>query len=290
MKSFEYHATDTVEEACSLLAQYGDDAKIISGGQSLIALMKEGIVSPGYLIDIKGLSDLDYIRYDDADGLRIGGLTTHRALEKSDIAYKKYPILRETERTLASVPIRNWGTLGGSLAHADPASDMAATLRALGAEVTLTGLEDTRVVSLDDFFLGHFETALAPSEILTEIHIPGPRQLGAVFSKFALRPTDMAVVNIAVHLIPEPDDSETCQDIRVVLGAVGPACWRAQGAEDLIRGNRIDDALIDEAARLTSAEANPADDINGSEEFKRDIIQVLVRRSIKAALARALSQ
>ena len=144
MNSFEYFPAKDVKEACNLLAQYGEKAKIIGGGQSLVSLMKLQLVSPSYLIDIKGISDLDYIRYDESDGLRIGALTTHRSLEKSAIVKEKYFMLEQMEHTLASVPVRNWGTVGGNLSHADPASDLAPTLIALGAEVTLTGPDGER--------------------------------------------------------------------------------------------------------------------------------------------------
>jgi len=153
MHTFKYLPANTVKDSCDLLAQYGEEAKILGGGQSLMTLMKEGFVSPAYIIDIKGLSDLDYIRYDENDGLRIGALSTHRSVETSDAVKENFAMLAEMEHTLASVAVRNWGTVGGSLAHADPASDLAATLLALGAEVTLTRTADDRVVSLDDFFI-----------------------------------------------------------------------------------------------------------------------------------------
>ena len=178
MNTFEYVPAKTVKEACDLLSQYGEKAKILGGGQSLVTLMKQDFVSPSYLIDIKGISDLDYIRYDETDGLRIGALTTHRSLEKSAVVQEKFAMLAQMEHTLASVPVRNWGTVGGNLAHADPASDLAPTLMALGAEVTLTGPNGERVVSLDDFFIDYFETALRPDEILTEIHVPNSGQGG----------------------------------------------------------------------------------------------------------------
>ena len=172
MNTFEYMPVKTVKEACELLSKYGEEAKILGGGQSLVNLMKQDFVSPSYIIDIKEISDLDYIRHDEKDGLRIGALTTHRSLETSTIVQDKFFMLAEMEHTLASVAVRNWGTLGGNLAHADPASDLAPTLMALGAEVTVTGSNAERVISLDDFFIGYFETALQPDELLTEIHVP----------------------------------------------------------------------------------------------------------------------
>ena len=287
MNTFEYVPAKTVKEACGLLCQYGEEAKILGGGQSLVTLMKQDFVSPAYLIDIKGISDLDYIRYDETDGFRIGALTTHRSLEKSAVVKDKYFMLSEMERTLASVPVRNWGTVGGNLAHADPASDLAPTLMALGAEVTLTGPNGERVVSLDDFFIDYFETALRPDEILTEIHVPNSGQGGGIYSKFAQRATDLAVVSVAVNLILDPDNRDLCKGIRIVMGSVGPTPLRSKRGEDLLKGQTLTDTLIEETARVSAEDAQPTTDINGSEEYKREIVDVLVRRTIKEAKARA---
>ena len=287
MNTFEYMPAKTVKEACELLSKYGEEAKILGGGQSLVNLMKQDFVSPSYIIDIKEISDLDYIRHDEKDGLRIGALTTHRSLETSTIVQDKFFMLAEMEHTLASVAVRNWGTLGGNLAHADPASDLAPTLMALGAEVTVTGSNAERVISLDDFFIGYFETALQPDELLTEIHVPNSGQGSGIHSKFALRATDLAVVSVATHLIFDPDNSDQCKDARIVMGSVGPTPLRSKRGEDLLKGQTIDAALIEEAARLSAEDAQPTTDINGSEEYKREIVHVLVRRTIKEAQARA---
>ena len=287
MNTFEYMPAKTVKEACELLSKYGEEAKILGGGQSLVNLMKQDFVRPSYIIDIKEISDLDYIRYDEKDGLRIGALTTHRSLETSTIVQDKFFMLAEMEHTLASVAVRNWGTLGGNLAHADPASDLAPTLMALGAEVTVTGSNAERVISLDDFFIGYFETALQPDELLTEIHVPNSGQGGGIYSKFALRATDLAVVSVATHLIFDPNNSDLCKDVRIVMGSVGPTPLRSKRGEDLLKGQAIDDALIEEAAQLSAEDAQPTTDINGSEEYKREIVDVLVRRTLKEAKARA---
>jgi carbon-monoxide dehydrogenase medium subunit len=287
MNTFEYLPVKTVKEACDLLSQYGEEAKILGGGQSLMTLMKQDFVSPAYLIDIKGLSDLDYIRYDEEDGLRIGALTTHRSVEISKFVRDNFPILAEMEHTLASVPVRNWGTLGGNLVHADPASDVAPTLLALGAEVTLTRSTDERVVSLDNFFVNFFETALQPDELLTEIHVPNSSRGKGFYYKFAQRATDLAIVSVAVNLMLGPDDQNLCQDIRIVMGSVGPTPLRSRRGEDLLKGQAITGTLIEEAARVSAADAQPTTDINGSEEYKRELVHVLVTRSIKKAATRA---
>jgi carbon-monoxide dehydrogenase medium subunit len=287
MNTFKYLPAKTVKDACDLLSQYGEEAKILGGGQSLVTLMKQDFVSPAYLIDIKGLSDLDYIRYDANDGLRIGALSTHRSVETSEVIKENFAMLAEMERTLASVAVRNWGTVGGSLAHADPASDLAATLLALGAQVTLTRSAGDRVVSLDDFLVDYFETALQPDELLTEIHVPNSARGKGFYYKFAQRATDLAVVSVAVNLIPESDDQKQCQDIRIAMGSVGPTALRSRRGEDLLKGQAITDTLIEEAARVAAEDAQPTTDINGSEEYKRELVHVLVTRSIKEAVSRA---
>jgi len=285
MHQFKYHSVGSVEEACGLLSEHGEEAKIICGGQSLVILLKEGMLFPSYLIDVKGLSELDYIKYDEKDGLRIGATTTHRSVEKSDEIRARLPILAEMEKTVASLAVRNWGTVGGSLAHADPASDLATTLLALGAKLTLTCAEGERVVEADNFFVDYFETTLRPDELLTEIHIPHHEKGRGHFYKFALRSTDLAAVNAAVYLMASPEDPWFCRDVRISMGSVGPTSLRSKRAEEVLRGQSVNDKLIAEAARLASEDAQPNSDINGSEEFKRDIVKVLVSRCINRALS-----
>ncbi len=289
MHTFEYLPAKTVKETCDSLSQYGEEAKILGGGQSLVNLMKQNLIFPSYIIDIKGLAELDYIRYNEADGLRIGALTTHRSVETSDVIKEKYAMLAEMEHTLASVAVRNWGTVGGNLAHADPASDLAPALMALEAEVKLIGPDGERVISMEDFLIDYFETALRPDELLTEIHAPNSGQGSGCYYKFAQRATDMAVVSVAAYLIFDPDRSDFCKDIRIVMGAVGPTAFRSKRGEKLLKEQIITDTLIEEAARISAQDAQPTTDINGSEEFKREIVQVLVRRNIKEAAARAVT-
>lgn len=286
MDQFKYFPARDINEACTLLAQHGEEAKILSGGQSLVNMMKQRLISPPVIIDIKGISELDYIRYSDDDGLRIGGLTTHRSVEKSPIIIDKFPMLAQMEYTLASVAVRNWGTVGGNLCSADPASDLAPTLIALGAEVTLAGPETKRVVALDKFFVDSFETVIQPDEILTEIHVPKAGMAGGIYIKFAQRKTDLAVVSVASHLTLKEGSHETCADIRIVMGSVNPFPSRAKRAEDVIRGQKITAELIGQAARAASEEIDPTADLNGSEEFKRDVAKVLVERTVKEAAAR----
>lgn len=287
MHSFKYLHARSVEEVVELLSRYGDQAKILGGGQSLVNLMKQNLIFPDYLIDIKAISELDYIRYDGGDGMRIGALTTHRSLETSAVVRENFAMLAAMEHSLASVAVRNWGTVGGSLAHADPASDLATTLLALEAEVALVGPRGERVVSLDDFFVDYFETTLAADEILTEIRIPDPGRGGGYYYKFAQRATDLAVVGVAVYLILARRKRDLCKDIRIAMGSVGPTPLRSKRGEDLLRGQPITEALLDEAARICAQDVRPTTDINGSEEFKRQILHVLVRRAVNKAVALA---
>ncbi|MBU0465888.1 MAG: xanthine dehydrogenase family protein subunit M [Proteobacteria bacterium] len=287
MDKFKYFPAKDIEEACALLAQHGEEAKVLSGGQSLVNMMKQRLVSPHIIIDIKGISNLDYIRYTDDDGLRIGGLTTHRSVEKSDIIKEKFPMLAEMEYTLASVAVRNWGTVGGNLCSADPASDLAPTLIALGAEVTLTGVDTERVVRLEEFFVDSFETILNKDEILTEIHVPNAVMSGGIHTKFARRATDLAVVSVATYLTLDVSSHDLCKDIRIVMGSVDPIPYRSKRAEELIKGQKINDVLIEKAAQIASEDIQPTTDLNGTEEFKREIARVLVQRTIKEAAVRA---
>ena len=287
MDNFKYFPAKDVKEACALLAQYGEEAKVLSGGQTLVSLMKQKLISPSYIIDIKGISDLDYIRYTEEGGLRIGGLTTHRSVEKSDIIREKFSMLSEMEYTLASFAVRNWGTVGGSLCSADPASDLASTLIALGAEVTLTGADTERVVGLEEFFVDSFETIIHEDEILTEIHVPNAVMSGGIHTKFAHRATDLAVVSVATYLTLDGSSHDLCEDIRIVMGSVGPIPYRSKRAEELIKGKKINDSLIEEAAQIASEDIQPTTDSNGTEEFKREIARVLTQRTIKEAAVRA---
>ena len=286
MQPFEDIPAKSVKEACELLTRYGEEAKVLGGGQSLVNLMKQNLIFPSYIVDVKGLSELDYIRYAPSDGLRIGAVTTHRSVEKSDLIRDKYPILAQMEQTLASAAVRNWATVGGSLAHADPASDLVPALMALDARVTLTAAGGERVVSVEDFVVDYFETVLRTDELLTEIHIPDAVGGAGCFTKFALRATDLAVVSVAAWILPDDNRESLVRDARIALGAVGPKAYRSKRAESLLKGQVLNRSLIEEAARGAARDAQPTTDMNGSEEYKRQLVNVLVRRTIEEATAR----
>ena len=285
---FEYFAPSTLEEALKLLSQYGEDeCKIIAGGQSLIILMKQGLITPRYVIDIKGLSNLGYITFDEKEGLKIGALTTHRAIERSSVMQNAFSALAEMEQNVSSVETRNWGTIGGNIAHGDPSGDPAPVMIALNAKFKLSGLKGERIVEAEDFTLGYFETVLGHDELLTEILIPmPPPHTGVKFTKFSQLKGDYATASVAVAVTLDKK-KETCSDIRIALGSVASAPMRAKQAEDLIRGKKITDDLLAEAGRIASEEASPTSDAEISEEYKRELVRVLVKRVGKEAFERA---
>jgi carbon-monoxide dehydrogenase medium subunit len=285
---FEYLAPKTLEEALTLLSQYDEEeCKVIAGGQSLLILMKQRLLTPQYLIDIKGLSELDYIDYDDKKGLRIGALTTHRAVEKSPVIQKEFSVLSEMEQNISSVETRNWGTIGGDVAHGDPGGDPAVVLIALNGKLKMTGLSGERTVDAEDFTLDYFETALHHDELLTEIQVPAlPPNTGVKFTKFSQIVGDYSLASVAM-LITLDENKKTCSDVRIALGSVAPAPMRARKAEDILKGKKISDARLAEAGQVASEEASPTADVQASEEYRRDLVKVLVERVGKEALARA---
>jgi len=282
---FEYFAPKTLKEALALLDKYQDDCKVICGGQSLLVLMRQGLVAPPYMIDIKGIAELSYIK-DDKDGLKIGATTTHRAIEKSPVVKKKYPVLAKMETRLASIQTRNWGTIGGNVCHGDPAGDPLPVLIALGATLTMTGSKGKRSMPAENFCLDYFETALEPGELLTEIALPVvPPNTGTAYTKFNVIESDLATVGVAVSVTLGAGDS--CQDIRIALGASAPTPIRPKKAEAILKGKKITDALLAQAGETASTEADPISDIYASEEYRRELIKVLVPRLTREAMANA---
>lgn len=289
MKSFEYLKPRTVEEACSMLDRYKDQAKIIAGGQSLLTLMKERLLCPLYLVDIADITALNYLNYDPKEGLRMGGLTTHRTIETSLLIKEKYSVLSEMEKKVASVHIRNLGTIGGNLCHADPAGDLAPPLIALGATVKIVGLGGERFIPLENFFTNYFEISLQPDEILTEIHVP-PLQpdTGVVYLKYSLREVDPALVGVAATISLDLDN-RLCKDVKIVLGAVASTPIRARKAEEVIKGKTMEEDLMEEVAHKASSEASPVSDAHASEEYKREMVMVFTKEALGKAYDMAKS-
>jgi carbon-monoxide dehydrogenase medium subunit len=287
MKEFEYFRAKTVEEACSLISRQGEEGKILAGGQSLITLLRQKLISPSYLVDIKGISDLDTIRFDDKKGLSMGGLTTHRAMERSPLIQKKYPVLSEMEMSVASVQTRNWGTIGGNLCCADPIGDAAPALIALNAQIKLLSLRGERTIPLQGFFTDYFTTILEPDELLTEIQLPPPADhTGAVYMKFSTIEAGIKVVSVSA-LITLDSSKRTCTDARIVMSAVAPVPFKAERAGKHLLGKSINEKLIEEGAQMASEEADPTSDVHASAEYRREIAKVMVRRAVKAAFEKA---
>ena len=290
IRDFEYLAPKTLEEALTLLSQYNEESKVIAGGQSLLILMRQGLVTPKYLIDIKGISALDYINLDKNEGLRIGALTPHRAIEKSAVIGNGFAVLSEMELKLASVQTRNCGTIGGNLCHADPAGDPAPVLIALNGKLKIASLSGERTVAVEDFSTDYFETDLRHGELLTEIQVPNPPpRTGTAYTKFNIIENDMGIASTAVSITLNPKN-ETCSDVRIVLGAVAAVAMRAKEAEKVLVGKEISDALLVEAGQIASEETEPVDDALASEEYKRELVRVLVKRVGREALDRARRQ
>jgi len=284
---FEYFTPKTLEEAVSMLQQYGEDAKILSGGHSLIPMMKLRFATPEYIIDINELPGLDYIKEEDGY-LKIGALTREVALEDSELINSKYPLLLDTAKMIADPQVRNLATIAGNLAHGDAANDHPATMLALNASIVITGSTGERVVSINDFFKGFFTTALAFDEILTEIRIPIPEAgSGGAYYKLERKVGDYATAGVAVQLTV--DGSGTCSYVGIGLTNVNTTPMRALRSEQILNGQVINQELIDQAADAASKDCNPTADLRGDEEYKRAMVGVLTKRTLKKALERAQS-
>jgi aerobic carbon-monoxide dehydrogenase medium subunit len=283
--AFEYHAPTSLGEATALLVRLGEDAKLLSGGQSLIPLMKLRLASPAHVVDINGIPGLAGIR--EADGfLRIGALTRESELEESDLVRTRYPLLHETTKVIADPLVRNLATVGGNLAHGDPANDHPATMLALGAEIVATGPRGERRIPITSFFTGPFATALEPGEILVEIRVPvPPARSGGAYVKLERKVGDFATAAVAVQLTLSA--AGTCEQVGIGLTNVGLTPIKATRAESALKDTRPDDATIAQVARLAAEAAEPAEDLRGSVEYKRDLVRVLTARALRRAVQRA---
>ncbi len=282
---FEYHAPTTLDDAIALLVKYGDEAKVLSGGQSLIPMLKLRLASPEHLVDINGIPDLAYIRVTDGV-LRIGALTREADLERSEEVRAGYPILLDTASVIADPLVRNLATVCGNLAHGDPANDHPATMLALEAELVAVGPRGERRLPVTGFFTGPYTTLLRPDEILTEIRIPTPPQRsGGAYLKLERKVGDFATAAVAVQVTLDGDG--TCRRAGIGLTNVGPTPIKARKAEAFFTGKRADEAAIREAARLAAEESRPKADQRGSVEYKRDLVRVLTARALRRAIARA---
>ena len=279
---FEYLSPQSVQEACALLMQHGDKAKVLAGGSDVLVKMKDGLIAPAYLVSLKKLDSLKEIRYEKGKGVVIGARATHNELMSNNLLQEKYRSVCEAAHTMAADQIRNIGTVGGNLVNAVPSADLPPILIALDAQARIVGPSRERTVTLEDFFLGPGKTMLENGEILAEIIIPDQPTTGSNYIKFGLRRAGaLAVVGVASSVTVSDG---TCQDVRIVLGAVAPTPIRARRAENVLRSKKISPELINEAGKIAAEESKPINDIRGSIEYRRNLVDVLTRRSLKAAI------
>jgi aerobic carbon-monoxide dehydrogenase medium subunit len=289
MNPFDFRQPDTLQEALSLLHDLGDDAKVMAGGTALVIMMKQRLVMPDYLISLQRLPNLNRIEAANGD-IRLGALTTHRAVERAPVIHARIPSLAETYAHVATLRIRNVATVGGALAHADPNQDPPVILMALDAQVRLTSTAGSRQVAIGEFFTDYYETVRQPDELVTEVVVPVPKpHSGSVYLKFLPRTADdYATVGVAATLTIDPA-SGTCQDCRIAMGCVASTPVRAPAAETLVRGHRLTSDLAREAGTLAQQVTDPVSDARGSAEYKRAMAGVFVRRALEQAWQRALA-
>ena len=281
--AFEYFAPRSLNDAVRLLAEHRDDVKILSGGQSLLPLMKMRLSKPGYVVDIGRIPGLDAIS-EDGSHLIIGAMVTHEQIEYSDLLISKCPLLPQTATTIADVQVRNRGTIGGSIAHADPAGDWPAAVVALDAEIRVFGPSGERWVKCDDFFLGLLMSVLEPDEIVTGIKVPMTGSDKTAYQKAAPRSSGFAVTGVAVRLAVDP--SGTCARASIGITGVGDKAYRPERTEQMLVGKKLDQKSIEDAAAESTRNIEVIEDINGSAEYRAHLTQIYVARAIQEALSR----
>ena len=277
---FEYHRPATIDEALELLATYGDDAKVLAGGQSLIPVMKLRFASPSHLIDVNRVAGLDGIG-ERAGELRIGALVRHNHLAASDVVGARYPTIAAAAPQIADPIVRNLGTIGGSLAHADPSGDLGSVMLALDARVVVRSTGGEREVPIRDLLVSAFQTSIAPNELLTEIRVPAPGgRFGGTYLKLERKVGDYATVGAAVYL---ETANGTIGKAGIGLTSVGLTNVKATAAEGAVTGKAPSEELFAEAGRLAAEASGPVTDVRGSEEYKRHMVDVYVRRGLARA-------
>ena len=287
-QSFQYESPGTIADAIALLQKYGDEAKILSGGHSLIPMMKLRFATPEYLIDINGIPGLSYIR-EEKGVVKIGALSREAEVEHSDLLKKYFPIFGDVTKLIADPQVRNRGTIGGNLAHGDAANDHPAAMLALNAIVIATGSNGSRSIPIDEFFFGFYSTALKPDEILTEIQLPiPPSGTGSAYHKLERKVGDYATAGVAVQLTV--DGKGICKSIGIGLTNVNPIPLRAIRSEQALAGKPLNAENIALAAKFASEDCNPSSDLRGSVEYKRAMVAVLLKRMVAKAFERSIAK
>jgi carbon-monoxide dehydrogenase medium subunit len=282
----EYERATSVQNAIELLEKYGPETRILAGGHSLLPMMKLRLANPERLIDINELEELSYIREADGD-IRIGAMTRHRELLESELLARHFPIFVDAETVIADPPVRNRGTIGGSLAQADAAEDLSAVCSALKANVVIAGANGERVVSMEDFHVGPYMTAIEDAEILTEIRLPLSPGGGSAHEKVERRAGDWAIVGVSAALWME---GGRIADAGVALSAAGPTTVHATRSEELLRGEGPSEGLFAQAGELASEDCSPIADGRGPVDYKRHLAGVLTKRALTRAAQRASNQ
>ena len=282
---FEYAAPKTLEEALRLLERHGDEAKILAGGHSLLPLMKLRLARPRYIIDIGGLRGMSYIREENRH-IAIGALTTHAEIESSDLLRARCPLLVETAAVIGDVQVRNRGTLGGNLAHADPAADFPAALLALDVEIVAASTAGARTIPVNDFFFDMLTTALRPGEILSHVRVTWlAPYTGTAYEKLHQPASRFAIVGVAARLTLGKDGK--IEDAGVGITGLGPKAFRAEAVEEVLRGKRASDKIFTDAARYAAQGIEPLSDLHASADYRREMVSVYTRRALRRAFARA---
>ncbi len=277
---FDYHRPKTMQDAIALLVKYKDDAKLLAGGQSLVSMLKLRLANPTCLVDLAGLAGLSYIR-EEGNKIAIGAMTTYAEIKDSKLLQAKCPLLPKAAAVVGDVQVRNRGTIGGSIAHADPAGDVPAAILALDAEITATGPKGDRWLQAADFFEGMYATGLAVDEILTEIRVPVQGSARSAYMKAARRPSDFAIVGMAAYIKLAAD--MTCESIAIAVTGVTDKPYRASAAEAKLKGTKLDAASIEAASPLVTENIDLVGNMHGSADFRRHLAGVYLGRVIAAA-------
>ena len=281
---FDYHAPASVEEALALLTRYGGDAKVLAGGQSLVPLLNFRLSRPAALIDLNRIPSLAYIRADDGE-VRLGAMTRQRTIEFSPVIAERVPLLTEATRWVGHLPIRSRGTIGGSLAHADPSAEYPTVLVALDGTVVARGPRGERVLRAEELFQTYLTTSLEADEILVEVRLPAtPAGAGYAFEELARRHGDFAMVGIAAVITR---DAARCMMARLATAGTGPVPLRLRAAEEILERDGLGDAAIEAAARRATELVNPDSDLHASADYRRHLTGVLTARAVRRALAKA---